>query len=233
MGLLNRHWLLAVAGAVLGAVIATSIAMFVVTPSYTATVKLYVSGAGATADDRMQTGEYARTHVSSYADMINSNDVLVAVRDTMGLPQTRDVSYSDLADRISASNPLGTLIIDVAVEDSSPQRAQSVAAAIGQVYNSVVARLESPTGDKQSPVRINVVTPPALPIAPDSPSKVLYAAVGLVGGLALSAGAACLLELRPTTQRRRTRSSHPSGDSWPWWPERAPSAAASEARKVS
>jgi len=233
MGLFNRHWLLTAVCAVLGVMISVSLALFVVTPSYSATVKLYVSGTGATFDDRLQSGEYVRTHVASYADMIDSNDVLVAVRDDLGLPQSRDGGYRDLADGISAENPLGTSIINVTVQDSSPERAQSVAAAIGRVYNSVVVRLESPSSEKQSPVRLNVVSPPALPTAQDSPSKKLYAAAGLLAGIAVAAGAAWLLELRPATRRRKTVNSQSSGDSWPWWPDRSPSAAAAEARKAS
>lgn len=216
-GLLNRHRLLIAICAVLGATLAVLAALFAVTPSYSAKVKLYVSGTGATASERLQNGEYARSHVASYADMSDSNDVLMAVRDNLGLPQRQDGDYGDLADNISASNPLGTLIIDVTVEHSSPEQAQAVAAAIGQVYNSVVARIEGPT---RSPVRISVVNTPALPTAQDSPSRGLYAAAGLLAGVGVGAVVAWLLEGRPRTLRRRSVGSETSGDSWSWWPYR-------------
>lgn len=228
IGLFNRHRLLTVVCAVLGISIGLSVALFVVTPSYSANVKLYVSGTGATANERLQNGEYARSHVASYADMSNSSDVLVAVRDRLGIPQSSDGSYRDLADSISASNPLGTLIIDVTVKDSSPGQAQAVAAAIGQVYDSVVARLE---GQSQSPVRISVVNPPALPTAQDSPSRELYAAAGLLAGIAVGAGVAWLLEGRPTTLRRRSVSDQAPGDSWSWWPYRAAAPSPPEPRE--
>jgi succinoglycan biosynthesis transport protein ExoP len=217
IGLFRRHWLLAVVCGVLGATLAISVALFAVTPSYSATVKLYVSGTGAVGDDKWQNSEYARTHVASYADIINSNEVLEAVRDSLGLPQTREGNYSDLADDISAENPLQTLIIDVTVQDSSPQQAQAVAAAIGQVYNSVVAQLESPSSEKQSPVRISVVSPPALPTSPDSPNRTLYAAAGLIGGLLAGVGAAWLLELRSTMRRRPSGRDEASSDPWAAW----------------
>lgn len=215
--------------AMLGATTALCLALFVVTPSYSATLKLYVSGAGSTADDRLQSGEYARTHVASYADLVDSDDVLSAVRDSLGLPLSQDGSYRDLADDISASNPLNTLIIDVTVKDASPQRAQAVAAAIGQVYDPVVARLESPSSGKGSPVRINVVTPAAVPVSKDSPSAKLYAAVGLLAGVSLGIGAAWLLELGQLTRPHRSATKQSSSDPWPWWPEQASTSATSQA----
>lgn len=221
-GLLNRHRLLIAVCAVLGATLAVLAALFAVTPSYSAKVKLYVSGTGATASERLQNGEYALSHVVSYAGMSDSNDVLVAVRDTLGLPQRQDGDYRDLADKITASNPLGTLIIDVTVEDSSPHQAQVVAAAIGQVYNSVVARIEGPTS---SPVRISVVNTPALPIEQDSPSRKLYAAFGLLAGVGAGAVLAWIIEGRPTTRRRGSAGDRTRGDSWSWLAPRAPAPA--------
>ena len=71
----------------------------------------------------------------------------------VGRPESRDGGYLDLADDISATNPLDTLIIEVTVQDSSPQRAQAVAAAIGDVYDSVVGEHREPgqTGAEPRP----------------------------------------------------------------------------------
>lgn len=224
-GLLFRHWVLVLACAATGAIAAICIAQFFVTPSYTATLKLYVSGTGATADDRLQNGEYARTHVASYADLVNSSDVLTAIRNKIGPSSNED--ESDLADRISASNPLGTLIIDVTVRDSSPPRAQAVAAAVGEVYDAVVSRLESTGGG--SPVRISVVSPPALPLAQDSPSRKLYGAVGLLAGLAVGTGVAWMLELRRAKRLHESGRSADLGELWSWWPETDTSQAGTQA----
>jgi hypothetical protein len=122
-------------------------------------------------------------------------------------------SSRDLADSITASNPVDTMIIDVTVQDSSPRQAQAVAAAIGQAYESVVPQLESSSAGKLSPVRINVVTAPALPTEQDSPNRKLYAAVGLFVGIGVGAGAAWLLEWRrrrPANRGPGLRDSAPS-----------------------
>jgi capsular polysaccharide biosynthesis protein len=232
ISLLIRHWLIASICGMLGVACAIAFALLAMTPSYVATLKLYVSGAGPTTGDQLQSSDYVRTHVASYTDMVDSNDVLVAVRDNLGLPQRRDGSYGDLADSITAVNPLGTVIIDVTVQAASPHQAQVVAAAIGEVYNPVVARLESPSGVKRSPVRINVVSPPALPKPQYSPSRKLVAAGGLLGGVAVGAGAAWLLELRPTTRRRLSVIDQASPDDWSsWWRDSTSPTVPPEARR--
>jgi capsular polysaccharide biosynthesis protein len=213
IGVLKRHLVLLAACALIGAASASAIAIFLVTPSYVATSKLYVAGAGEGADERLKNGEYARTHVSSYTDMIDSNALRQAVRENMGLPPSDDVNYRDLADNITATNPLETVVIYVTVEDSSPQRAQAVATAIGEVYDNVVAQLEN-TGGEASPVQINVYSAPSLPTEPASPSKRLYAGAGLLLGLAVGAALAWLLERRPVSSNRRWTSEQVWPDSW-------------------
>jgi len=216
--LVRRHAWLVSACAVLGVALATLLAMFVVTPTYVVTMKMYVSARGATADDRLQNGEYARTHVSSYTDMVDSNDILQAVRTNLGLPASRDGSYTDLADSITATNPLETAIITVTVKDDSADRAFRVATAIGEVYDPVVARMEN-AGHDQSPVRVNVLSAPARPTGPHSPNKTLYAGAGLVLGLAVGAGLAWLLEARPARVRRLALTDQTRSDSWSWEPD--------------
>ena len=195
-----------------------------VTPSYSTTVKLYVSGTGATASERLQSGEYARSRVSSYADMITSVEGIDAARVHLGLPPTGDGSLGDLATAVTASNLLDTTVINVTVHAASPQRAQAFAAAIGAVENSVVGRLESPPDGRQSPVRIAVASPPVLPLQPDGPSTKLYAGTGLLAGLAVGAGLSWLLEQRRSKRRRPPVTSQQTGTSWSWWSGDGPTA---------
>jgi capsular polysaccharide biosynthesis protein len=214
--LLRRHALLIVTCVLLGGAAATAVATFLITPSYLVTTKLYVSGAGTDPDERLKNGEYARTHVSSYTDMIDSNDLLQAVRRKMNLPLSDHGGYQDLADSITATNPLETVVIYVYVQDSSPTRAQAVAQAIGEVYDPVVADVESASG-KASPVRIRVYSTPSVPTAPHSPSRKVYLAAGLALGLAIGAALSWLLDLRRASSRRRLRSFNDEWpDSWNW-----------------
>ncbi|SDS16793.1 Capsular polysaccharide biosynthesis protein [Friedmanniella luteola] len=227
--LIRRHVALVLACTLGGAALATLLATFVVTPSYVATTQLYVSARGSNANDRLQNGEYARTHVSSYTDMVDSSDLLQAVRTELGLAPSRNGDYSDLADSIEASNTVDTAVITVRVEDSSAEGALRVATAIGEVYDAVVARMEN-ASPEQSPVRVNVLSAADLPRAPYSPSRRLYAAIGLVLGLAVGAGVAWARENRPGRTRRPTRADRSQPGSWSWdvdGPVRRPAGAGS------
>jgi succinoglycan biosynthesis transport protein ExoP len=218
INLLRRHVLLILTCVLLGGIATVFIATFLITPSYLVTTKLYVSGAGTDADERLKNGEYARTHVSSYTDMIDSNDLLQAVRKKMDLPPNEGGGYQDLADSITATNPLETVVIYVYVQDSSPQRAQAVAQAIGEVYDPVVAQVENASG-KASPVRISVYSTPVVPTEPHSPSKKVYLAAGLLLGLAVGAALSWLADLRRASSRRRLRIEDGWPDSWNWEPD--------------
>jgi capsular polysaccharide biosynthesis protein len=130
--------------------------------------------------------------VSSYADLAESPAVLDLVRAEMELPPRRGV----LADEVTASNPLETLLIDVEVQHSSPRRAQEVAYWIGQVLNTVVAELETTATSDGSPVRISVVRPATVPTKADGLPPIFLAAAGLGLGLLVGLAAAQLAESR-------------------------------------
>lgn len=215
--LIRRHVALVLACTLGAAALATLVATFVVTPSYVATTQLYVSARGSNATDRLQNGEYARTHISSYTDMVVSSDLLQAVRVELGLAPSRNGDYTDLADSIKASNTVDTAVITVRVQDSSPEGALRVATAIAGVYDAVVSGMEN-TSPGQSPVRIKVLSAADLPRSAYSPSRRIYAAVGLVLGLAVGVGIGWLREARPRRPHRLGLglARQAESDSWSW-----------------
>ena len=73
----------------------------------------------------------------SYADVITTPTVLDPVIKTLQLNTTA----AKLGDQITATVPLNTVMIQVAVQNTNPQ----VAAAVGQQFTKTVADLESST----------------------------------------------------------------------------------------
>jgi succinoglycan biosynthesis transport protein ExoP len=179
VGLLRRQWPLVLAGAVLGMLAALVVGLLLPT-SYTAATRLYVTSTGPTPEIRLQNSEYARTRMSSYAELVDSAVVLDAVRRNLKIAPT-----DHLVDGISATNPLDSLILDIDVTDSSPQQAEAVADGISQVLDSAVSGLETGRGVAESPVKVAVVRPAERPDHPNGLSTKLLLTLGLLLGVVL------------------------------------------------
>ena len=196
-----RHWRLVAACAVLGAVLAIGVSLLV-PPSYTARTELFLASTGGNPEDRAQNGAYIQNRMATYAGIVTSPVVLNVVRTNLDIPASERLS-----DDVTATNPLDTALIQITVVGSSAQRVEAVADEIGRVADSAIGRLEAETGG--SPARISVVRPAVAPEGPDSPSQRLYAAIGLVLGLVVGAGAALLRDAR--AQRRQSSNGQVDG----------------------
>ena len=195
--LIARNWLLIVIVACLGGALAFG-ASLQVTPTYTASTQLYVTGTGATPDARFESGEYVRTRMSTYAGLISSPAVLDVVRRNLNLP--RDTV--SVADSVVAVNPIDTFFIDVTVKDTSREQAMQVADQIGAVANAVIADLESPKLT-DSPASVTVVKPAVAPLQADGVQR-MYVALGLLAGAAAGVG---LARIRDNRALRRVASN--------------------------
>jgi capsular exopolysaccharide synthesis family protein len=176
-----------------GAIVLTAL-----TPkSYSAHAQLFVS-ARATADDlssAAQGSTFTEQRVKSYADIMNTPYVTQPVIEKLKLPLTD----GQLAGKISASNPLDTVLLNVSVTDHDPVLAASIANAVATQFTQVVKILETPDSSTSALVQATVVSNAATPTAPVSPRPKINLALGVLVGLALGIGAAVLRESLDTT----------------------------------
>src|SRR5690606_35645452 len=121
--------------------------------------------------------------------------VLGPVIDELDLNTTQ----SQLAANVSASSPLDTVLLDIAVSDTDRFRAAVVANAVARQLGRVVESLEPPTAAGQSPVKATLIQQAEPPTAPASPQTKLNLALGAVLGLALGIGLAILREVLDTS----------------------------------
>ena len=186
---LRAHWFVVVALVMLGGVAAGTYS-WLQTPQYAANVQLFVSISGSAPDvvELSQGGTFAQQRVKSYSDIVNSPSVMSAVIRDLQLPYTAD----DLASRVKSSSPLGTVLLDIAVTDSSPTRARDIANAIATQFPQFIATIETPAGATSSPVKLSVTRSASLPAAPVSPKTTLNLALGILVGLATGVGIAVL-----------------------------------------
>jgi capsular exopolysaccharide synthesis family protein len=118
---------------------------------------------------------------------------------------------AELAGRVTATNPLATVLIDVTVSDASPTRAAAIANAISSQFPALVNVLEDPRHQTSSPVKVSVTRAAVPPRAPVSPRRTLNLALGLLAGLGLGAGAAVLRDSLDRTVTGRSQASQLAG----------------------
>ena len=197
--ILRRNLVLIISLALIGVSGGALVAL--TTPArYTASTQLYVSVGtnGGTTSEMTQGTNFARQAVTTYVSVIPSAIVLDPVIEQLNL----DESAEELAHRVSASAGLNTVVIDVTVNDPSPEQAARIANAIGESFTTVVAeQLEAPTGDRPSPVRIETLQPAQVPLSPSAPNMRLSLALGGLLGLAAGVGIAVLREVLDTRIR--------------------------------
>jgi polysaccharide biosynthesis transport protein len=195
MRVIRKRWqiivlvmLVVVAGAALATVLSPNV--------YEAQTQLFVSTSGGNDSSALLSGSsFTQQRVLSYADVITTPTVLDPVIETLQL----NTSAENLGAQITATVPLNTVLIQVAVTNTNPVVAAQIADAVGKQFTKTVAALESVTTGQSSPVKVTVVSVPTVPTAPISPKPTRNLALGVVLGLLLGLGLALLRDLLDTT----------------------------------
>lgn len=198
--ILRKRWRAVVVSTLL--VLVAAVAWTVTTPrTYTAHATSFVSitSSGSKQDDSSlyQSSQFAMQRVKSYTEIVQSPDVLQPVIDNLKLT----MGLRDLRPRVSAENPVDTVLLTVSVSDSSAARAQAIANAVSDQLGRVVERLETPRQGGTPPVMVTTAVPAQLPSTPTSPRPALNLALGLLFGAALGIVLAVLRDQQDTTVR--------------------------------
>jgi capsular exopolysaccharide synthesis family protein len=165
-----------------------SAATLAATKIYESRTQFFVSTTGA--DDSgalLQGSTFTQQRVKSYAQLLTTPVILAPVAASVGVT-------GDLSAQVTATTPPDTVLIEVAVRDSSPVQAKAIATAISKEFPSAVSELETPPGTDVGPVKVTVVQPPTTPTSPVSPKPVRNILLGAVLGLLLGLGAALVRE---------------------------------------
>jgi len=186
---LRRHWLLIILTAMLGGCLAAG-AVYVQQPVYESTVQLFVSTSAGQADvgDLSQGSVFSQQRVKSYVDIVNSPLVMEQVIKKLKLPY----SPEELSRNVTASSPLDTVLLDVSVRDTSPDRARDIANAVAASFSAFVGTIETPSSDVASPVRVSVTREAVADLDPVEPNGPLYLVIGFAVGAALGLAYATL-----------------------------------------
>jgi capsular exopolysaccharide synthesis family protein len=158
------------------------------TPVYQAKSTVFFSVAVSESSGDLSRGfTYAQRLASNYAQIATQSVVLDPVIEDLGLQMTS----SQLASKVVARTPVGTVLIDILVTDTDPEQAAQIANTITYELTEAVGKLSPTANDSASaPVELVTVASAAIPTQPVSPraktSLLLALAIGLVTGSALA-----------------------------------------------
>ncbi|ACZ31899.1 capsular exopolysaccharide family [Xylanimonas cellulosilytica DSM 15894] len=202
--LLRKRWLSITVLTTLG-LLAGIAASSVATPLYTARAELFISARGTESlSDLVQGSTFTSRVMRSYVRLAQTPHVLQPVIDELDL----DTTPAALAGQVRAENPLDTVLLDLVVEDASPQRAADIANAVARSVTSAVEEIERPDGAAASHVKLTLVRAAVVPSTPSSPNTQMNVALGLLVGLALGVGLAVLRAVLDTKVRTVTDVRH-------------------------
>ncbi|WP_082775257.1 polysaccharide biosynthesis tyrosine autokinase [Pseudoclavibacter helvolus] len=201
--ILHKNWIIIVV-CLLAGIAAGAGSTLLATPKYQATAELYVSvksSDSAVAGELGQGVTFARQAVQSYATVVNKEIVTTRVIEELGL----DVTPAQLSTQITATNPLNTVVLEVAVVDEDPAMAAALANSVASNFIDVIVNeLEKPEGASPSLVKIEPVQSAQIPSTPISPRVPLNIAIGALVGLALGIAVAVIRQVADT----KVRSTH-------------------------
>ena len=199
MKLIRTRWLTICAVTVLGVVIAALISL-VTTPTYRAATRLFVStSSGASASELYQGNRLSQERVISYAELLEGVTLAQRTIDKLGL----NMSAEALQSRVSASAKPDTVLIDVAVQDTSPTRARDIANAMSDEFVMLVRELETPEGGAPPDARVVVEQRASVPEKPIAPRTSRNLLIGFVMGAVVGLGIAALREALDNTIKNR------------------------------
>ena len=186
---LLKHWLSIVLISVVG--LAGAAAFTFTQPRlYTAQAQSFVALSGTDLGGIAGGATYTEQRLASYVELASTPDVLRPVIDELGLESLGEVS---------ASNPTGTVLLNIVVTNPDPIDAAEIANAVSRQMSVVISAVETTAGvpgpdGAPISVKVTLVDPAEPPTSPSSPRTTVNLLLGLLIGLAAGVGVAFLRE---------------------------------------
>ena len=190
--LLSRAWLIVLCG-VLAAGMAFSYAAFMISPTYSAAIKLYVNNNSVSignVDFSISASQLsaAQALVKTYGEILDSRSTLERVIDRADV----DYSWKQLSGMIKYAPSNETEIMKVTVTSTDPYEAARIANTIAEVLPIRIAEII----DGASMEVVDSAIPDLQKVAP---SITNYTAVGLILGVLVSGGVLAVMAIMDDT----------------------------------
>ncbi|MBR1737700.1 MAG: hypothetical protein IJ736_11905 [Firmicutes bacterium] len=175
--------------AILFAILAFLVSAFVIKPTYTAKITMYVNNAKKITTDSMNYNDISASVklVNSYMQIIKSNVILNEVIDICEL----DYDNDELAKLVTTEQVEDTEIFSVSVATHSQDESMQIANTIANIAPDKIK-------DFVEASSVKVIYYDEYPERPTSPNIPKYTVFGFIFGLALSIGISFLVEFLNT-----------------------------------
>lgn len=200
LGVLRRRWYIVLAAALVGG-LGAFLASSAVTPVYHSTASLYFSlRTGSSGSDINQGSAYTQNQMLSFARLATSSVVLEPVTDELGDTLTETA----LRRMMTVTIPQNTVILDIRVGSTDPQRAARVANAVADSLIEVVDAVAPADAEGGSTVTARTIEPATPATFQSYPNKQQNAVLGGLAGFLLAAIAVVLASFLDTRVRSDT-----------------------------
>lgn len=143
----------------------------------------------------MTGNSFALSRVKSYVELGGMRSVAEHAIDDLGLTD----SPESLVRRVTVTNPLDTVIINVSATGPTPEQARDLASAWVRGMQAEIERIETPGAGGEPAMRLEAADSARLPTSPTSPNTRLALVIGALIGIAVGVAYAFL---RYTLDRR-------------------------------
>lgn len=156
----------------------------VATPQYAASTRLFVSTASENDGTKINDGRvFAERRVVAYVDLLEGE--VLAQRTIARL--NLNMTPAQLQNAVSATAPVGTVLIDVTVTNPSPTQARDIVNTLSDEFALMAANLEMPPKGNRPNAQVVVLERADTPEHPLTPKKsrnlVIAAALGTLMGV--------------------------------------------------
>jgi capsular polysaccharide biosynthesis protein len=182
----SKIWIILTAG-IITAAAAGLISSFLLTPIYTSTTKLYILSKSTTLTSLadLQIGTQL---TQDYMVLIESRPVVTQVINNLEL----NMSYEDMTDIITTSNPADTRILEITAQYPDPYLAKRIVDEFASVSADQIAKIM----DAEKPTIVEEGYMEPLPSSPNTPRNII---IGGIVGFLLSAGIIIFLYIMDDT----------------------------------
>lgn len=201
---LRRFWKSVLVFLILGLAAAAG-ASYLTQPQYETRTTFFVATQSSAGSSALQADEFAQRRINSYVGVINSERLAQLVIDDTGV----DLTPTDLSATISASVDPDTVLMTVAVTDTSADRSLVISRSIAANLDKLIGQLDN--RGTQSAVQLRVISGPTLSPGAVAPRWKLNLAIGLLLGAGLGIAQALIRHQFDSTFRDRDQLAAATG----------------------